>query len=353
VGLPIRHLSTVSLVFLGVTSTAGQSFYGPIPPPSAPVCQPSTAPPPPGPALPGSRFGVYRNPNTFVLDSNGDGALAVPPDRYINGFFTAVPVNGTLYSALATDLAVAGDWTGDGHWKIGIYRPTSGQWFLDNNNNGILDPGDTITNFGGIAGDLPVVGDWAGLAKTCIGVFRQGFLWVLDLNCNGTFDGAGPGQPDISFGFGGLAGDVPVSGAFTGGTTRAAFVRAYAPSGVQQGPPFLWVIDNVPATDKTQTDHVAATGTLAPFPFGGVPCKTAGVPGCSTVNPLLTSDIYVAGDWENTGAWRAGIYRAGSWILDLGLGGAGVHTYDTFYQFGGCTGANCGGQVDQPVAGKW
>jgi hypothetical protein len=288
------------------------------------------------------------------LDSSGDGALAVPPDRFISGFFTASPVNGTVYSPLPTDRGVAGDWVGDGKSRLGIYRPTTGQWFLDSNNNGVLDAGDTITNFGGIAGDLPVVGDWAGVGRSCIGVFRSGFLWVLDLNCNGTFDGVGAGQ-DTAFGFGGFAGDVPITGAFAGpGTaTRVGFVRAYAPGGVQQGPPFLWVIDNAPATDKTQADHVPASGALAPFAFGGVACTSTSVPGCTTANPLLTSDIYVTGDWLNSGSWRAGVYRAGSWILDLGINGAAVHTYDTFYQFGGCAAATCGGKVDQPIVGKW
>jgi len=64
---------------------------------------------------------------------------------------------------------------------------------------------------------------------------------------------------------------------------------------------------------------------------------------------MLTSDIYVTGDWSNTGVSRAGIYRAGNWLLDL----SGAHTYDTFLQFGGCTAAACGGQVDQPIVGKW
>src|SRR5581483_6131046 len=93
------------------------------------------------------------------------------------------------FPAQATDIAVAGDWTGDGKSKVGIYRPTTGQWFLDTNNNGIIDSGDTAPfGYGGVAGDKPVVGDWTGTGKTCVGIFRQGFLWVLDTNCNNSFD---------------------------------------------------------------------------------------------------------------------------------------------------------------------
>jgi hypothetical protein len=208
-------------------------------------------------------------------------------------------------------------------------------WFLDANNNGVYDAGDLTYNFGGLAGDKPVVGDWAGLGKSCVGLFRAGFLWVLDLNCNGTFDAAS----DAAFGFGGLAGDVPVVGAWTGGATKVGVVRAYAPAGVQTGPPFLWVLDNASATDKVQGDHLPAPGSFA---FGGVACTTASVPGCTTANPLLTSDIFVTGDWQGTGVWHAGVYRAGNWLLDL----TGAHTYDTFYQFGGVP-------TDQPIPGKW
>ena len=103
----------------------------------------------------------------------------------------------------------------------------------------MFDAGDFDYNFGGIAGDKPVVGDWKGAGKSCVGVFRSGFFWVLDLNCNGGFDGTDAGQ-DIAFPFGGVAGDVPVVGNWGGGpATRVGVVRCYAPAGVCQTPPFF------------------------------------------------------------------------------------------------------------------
>jgi hypothetical protein len=283
-----------------------------------------------------TKVGVFRNGNSYLLDSNGNQQYDAGIDAFITTFNQGLPKGG----ALAGDIGIAGDWTGDTKYKIGVYRPSTGEWFLDINNDGLFDAGDVTYHFGGLAGDLPVVGDWAGMGKSCIGIFRGGGFWLLDLNCNGTFDNT---PTDAFFPFGGLAGDVPVVGAWTGTNTRVGVVRAYAPGGVQQSPPFFWVLDaGTASAGNTPTDHPVAAAPVGLFPLGGVPCTTTSVPGCSVANPLLTSDIYVAGDWLGTGVYHAGIYRSGSWLLDL----TGAHTYDTFFQFGGLA-------TDTPVVGKW
>jgi hypothetical protein len=289
-----------------------------------------------------SKLGIYRpaNGSAFLLDKNGADAYIPGVTFYSPSFFLTGGFNNI--ASAPGDIPVSGDWNGDSRFKIGIFRPSTGQWFLDLNNNGIYDAGDLTYVFGGLAGDVPVVGDWAAIGKSCIGLVRQSYFFVLDVNCNGTYDGSGLGQ-DNAFAFGGLPGDVPVVGNFTGVGTRVAFVRAYAPGGVQQSPPFLWVIDNAPASDPVQTDHIAAGGSLSPFPFGGVPCTGNPLPvGCAGGDPLKTPDIYLTGDWQGTGVSHAGIYRGGSWIQDL----TGAHTYDTFFQFGGLP-------TDLPVVGKW
>jgi hypothetical protein len=223
-----------------------------------------------------------------------------------------------------------GDWTGDGKAKVGIYRSSTGQWLLDANNNGAYDAGDLTFNFGGVTGDIPVAGDWSGLGKSCVGLFRGGFFWVLDLNCNGQFDGTGPGQ-DAAFPFGGLSGDVPVVGAWAGGKTRVGVVRKYVSDGVPTGNPFFWVLDS---GDANSGSLVASHQPDYPrcFPFGG-----------------LAGDVFVTGDWFNAGVTTAGVFRGGLWVLDPALPGAapGDHlkTPVTF-NFGGATG-------DLPVTGKW
>jgi hypothetical protein len=257
------------------------------------------------------------------LDSNGNWAYDVGTDRFFSTFNQGLPNGG----ALAGDIAVSGDWTGDTRYKVGVYRPSTGQWFLDSNNDGQWNVGDANYpngyNFGGLSGDLPVVGDWSGLGKSCIGIYRSnGSVWLLDLNCNGAFENT---PTDAFFPFGGIAGDVPVVGAWTGGTTRVGVVRKYTPPGTNTpvGDPFFWVFDASDANaGNTPANHPTAA---APFPFGGLP-----------------GDQFVSGDWQGTGTWHAAVYRQGTWLLDL----RGAHLYDTIYQFGGLP-------TDKPVTGKW
>jgi hypothetical protein len=144
-----------------------------------------------------TKIGIYR-PSTgqWFLDTNGNGILD-SDDRIVT-------YGGNV---AAEEVPATGDWTGSGTTKIGIYRSTTGQWFLDTNGNGMMDAGDLITPFGGIAGDQPVTGDWNGSGTSKIGIFRQGFFWILDYDGNYVFD---PG--DKFFPFGGHSSDRPVTG---------------------------------------------------------------------------------------------------------------------------------------------
>ena len=72
----------------------------------------------------------------------------------------------------AGDVPVTGNWDGSGKTRIGIYRPSTGEWLLDYNGSGALDAGDRTSHFGGQAGDVPVTGDWDGSGKTKIGIYR-------------------------------------------------------------------------------------------------------------------------------------------------------------------------------------
>jgi hypothetical protein len=273
-----------------------------------------------------AEVGVFRNGAQFLQDSNGNGSYDAGVDKFIPSF---VPPGG----AQAGDIPVSGDWTGDGHTKVGLYRPSAGTWWLDANNDGVFNAGDYTYQFGGVTGDLPVVGNWNNVAgtsvnKTCIGIYRtQGSVWLLDLNCNGAFDNT---PSDAFFPFGGLAGDVPVVGAWTGGTTRVGVVRKYAPGGVPQGNPFYWVPDagaanagNLPANHPADIPNC--------FGFGG-----------------LANDVFVTGDWYNKGTSTAGVYRVGFWVLDAALPGApqSNHVPGLTFGYGGLAG-------DLPVTGKW
>lgn len=113
-------------------------------------------------------------------------------------------------------------WSG----SIAVFRASGGMgvWALDNGNN-VYDAGDKFRYFG-LAGDQAVAGDWTGTGQTRLGVFRNG-LWYLDLNNNGQWDGVAGGDGVFAFG---LPGDVAVVGDWNGdGRTKLGVFRCPQP----------------------------------------------------------------------------------------------------------------------------
>ena len=256
-----------------------------------------------------SEVGVFRQNFAWLLDANGNRVYDGTGPGLDYFYFNFVP-------AQTGDIPVVGDWSGSGTTKIGIYRPSTGQWFLDYNGNGIFDAGDKTYSFGGIAGDKPVVGDWNGSGTSKIGIFRSGFFWLLDYNGDGTFDNG-----DQAFAFGGVAGDVPVAGDWTGdGKAKVGVVRVFFPGGT----PAFWILD-------ANNDHSIDAGDLV-FAFGGI-----------------TGDVPVAGDWNGTGFAKAGMFRSGFfWVVDNDGSAPNVLGGDQVVAFG------YGGVAgDVPVVGKW
>ena len=167
-----------------------------------------------------TNVGIFRFGFFWLLDVDGNQAFNMPPDQ-------AFPFGG-----IAGDIPITGDWNGDGHTKVGIYRPGNGLFILDSNGNGVFDSGDAVYNLGvgTQPADLPVVGDWNGDGRTKVGLFRQGFFWILDYNGDGVFEQG----TDKTYAFGGVAGDVPVVGDWTGtGTSKIGLVR-YG---------YFWILD--------------------------------------------------------------------------------------------------------------
>lgn len=67
-------------------------------------------------------------------------------------------------------------------------------WYLDRNGNAVWDSctTDPCVRWGGDPTDVPVVGDWNGMGTTKIGVYRKSTgYWYLDTNGNGQWDGCG------------------------------------------------------------------------------------------------------------------------------------------------------------------
>jgi len=99
---------------------------------------------------------------------------------------------------------------------------------------------------------------------------------------------------------------------------------------VPQGEPFFWVLDNGDATSGSAAEsHPPAAGSFA---FGGLP-----------------GDVFVTGDWNNSGSAKAGVFRSGAaglqpfeWVLDAN----GRHAADLVFNLYGVAG-------DQPILGRW
>ncbi len=83
------------------------------------------------------------------------------------------------------DVAISGDFNGDGISSIGVYK--DGKWTLDVDGDGILVPNQDLQIEFGEAGDLPLVGDFDGNGIDDVAVLR-GNRVIADTNNNGRVD---------------------------------------------------------------------------------------------------------------------------------------------------------------------
>ena len=253
----------------------------------------------------GDRIGIYR-PSTgeWFLDRNGNGGWDAA-DTYAETF-------GESYG-----IPVVGDWDGSGKTKVGLFVRETSQWFLDLNGNGIWeDCGvDVCVKSFGQSTDLPTVGQWTTTAVDSIGVFRRSEKkWYLDKNRNKTLDGCGT---DECLSFNVYAnGDIPVTGDWTGsGTSQLGLFR---PS---TGEWFL-------SRNSNRSWNGCKKDT----------CITHfGDPG----------DLPVIGDWNGTGISKIGVFRpaTGEWFLDANGNGKWDDGIDLQLSYGEAG--------DVPVVGRW
>jgi hypothetical protein len=191
----------------------------------------------------------------------------------VNWAVDNIPLAETQNFALGHpgDVAIVGDWTGKGYQCLGTFN--AGVWYLDENCDGVFDPGDRSFAFGQ-AGDIPVVGDWTGSGTAKAGLYRAG-TFLLDLS--GHLSGIATGVKDAQFAFG-LATDIPVIGDWNN--------TGYSKAGVFRNGE--WLLD-------TSGSHTV-----------NGPTRNYGEAG----------DLPVTGDWDGSGTVKAGVYRAGSFLLD-------------------------------------
>jgi hypothetical protein len=213
------------------------------------------------------------------------------------------------------DQPVAGDWFGTGVITYGVFRASTGQWFIDANNNGVYDGvagGDLIWSFGQ-PGDLAIVGDWTGDGKSKLGVLRcpatlGSCTFYLDAGNKHAFDPA----TVITIKNYGETGDLPVANNWLH-TGIADQIGVFRPSNG------TWYVDSNGDGIYEATD--------AQYNYGG------------------SADLPIVGNWFGTGQKRIGVFRNGTVYLNL----AGNNVYVLGVDFQGSFGA----PGDLPVIGFW
>jgi hypothetical protein len=252
------------------------------------------------------KIGVYR-PSTgdFFLDGNGNGAW--------EGCSIDICMK---WLAQHSGIPVAGDWDGTGTTRIGTFNSANGAWYLDRNGNGRWD-GCTvdicITSFGEPE-DFPLVRS-NGANRPSIGIYRaSGGVWKFDANGNNVLNSC---QIDNCYSDFGSKTQLGVVGDWDGDGKGQIAVFA-----IEQG---SWAID----TGNGKWDKCAVDKCYSGFG--------------------QAQDLPVAGDWDGNGKAKIGVFRpsTGQWFLDKN--GNGRHDscgIDT------CVSA-FGLPDDLPVVGKW
>jgi len=184
---------------------------------------------------------------------------------------------GVIKWGVSGDVLVPGDYDSDGKTDTAVFRPNADpavpDYYVLNSN------GFTVTGVSwGIAADTPVIGDYDGDGKTDISVYRQS---------NNTFYilKSGGGTTVKQYG---VAGDVPVAGDFVSDTKTD--ITVYRPSTNS-----FWIFNGV-------SDTVAVFGSAG--------------------------DILVPADYDNDNRTDFAVFRpsTGQWIYQPSSGGAAVFT---------------------------
>ncbi len=223
---------------------------------------------------------------------------------YLRNTNTAGVADITAYFGGDTsDLPVAGDWNGDGVDTIGVYRNSTGFFFLSDSNT---SPAVTYSPLFGNPGDTPFAGRWAGtMVGDGIGVYRNsnGILYQRKLLTGGF---------DDYFAIFGNPGDVGFAGDWDADHLDSV--------GIYRSSNGTWYLSN--------------NSTPSGITFSDIDFASA----------INSGDRPVVGDWDADGDTTCGVMSAGGfWSLfaNNSIGG----TPPTTFAFGP------GNSI--PIAGKW
>ncbi len=262
----------------GTTDNGSVYIFGNTPLPTA---TPTTTPNPPRP----DTIGVYDNGTWYLRNSNSTG----------------FPDIAAIFGGDPADLPVVGDWNGDGTDTIGIYRTSTGFFFLSDSN---LSPAVNYVFIFGNPGDQPFAGRWTvDMTGDGVGVYRDtnGILYQRKLLTGGF---------DDFFAVFGNPGDKPVAGDWNGDGLDSIGVYRSATS--------YWYMTYNSQPAGITFDDIRFSYTIA-------------------------AHKPITGDWDADGVATVGFYTAaGVFSLHPMLDGPGTNNNFAFGPAG-----------SKPVAGKW
>jgi serine-aspartate repeat-containing protein C/D/E len=203
-------------------------------------------------------------PQNTVFDPVSWSGAELDQSRWILADKDGNPIQ-TLTFGMSSAIPVTGDWLGTGVTRVGVFL--DGLWFLDLNGNGVWDKDDLWVKLG-VKGDKPVSGDWNGDGKTDVGIF--GPAWVGDVRAI-TVE---PGLPDAL--------NPPVQA---------------RPKNVPPDPADAAV--GWRSLKKGHNGRMRSDVIDHVFQYG------------------VKGDIPVVGDWNGDGIFTVGIFRNGTWFLDM------------------------------------